>query len=241
MKGKIGIAIAVGALASAAASTAHAQVATEEGRPYIQRRIPAPSMSTELGVSVGYTQGFGDVQRGQRIGNVADAGLGVGLNLGYRASPFFSIGWSGQYQEFQPDIALTRGTSVRGVATGFEAGFHTMPFQRIDPFLTAGAGYRVMWIAPAGPNNNVMIHGFELAKLQAGIDLRLSRDVAIAPVIGADLNLFVWRNPEGPVGNLEIGDKRVNTFLFAGALGRFDLGGTREVPVPVAVTTVGER
>ena len=47
-------------------------------------------------------------------------------------------------------------------------------------------------------------------------------------MIGADLNMFVWRNPEGRAGNERIGDMAVNTFVYGGLQGRFDIGGQRE-------------
>ena len=49
----------------------------------------------------------------------------------------------------------------------------------------------------------------------------------LGPMVGADVNLFVARNPEGPAGDVVIQDKKVSTFLFAGVQGRFDVGGSR--------------
>ena len=60
------------------------------------------------------------------------------------------------------------------------------------------------------------------------VNARKPKAVAIGPLVGADLNMFVWRNPEGAVGNIELADKRVNTYIFAGVQGRFDLGGARD-------------
>lgn len=231
--GKIGIAIAAGALTAMAASTAAAQDYVREG-PYLRQQIRAPRLATEIGLSAGYTQGFGDIMQGQRVGTVADAGFAPGITLGFRATPHVSLAWSGQYNEFKADDSLAGGTNVRGLVTGLEAGFHFAPYERIDPHLSLGAGYRMLWLVPEGPSNNTMIHGFELAKLQAGLDVRASQDVAIGPVIGADLNLFAWRNPEGAAPNVEIADKRVNTFIYGGMQGRFDLGGLRERR-PVAI------
>jgi outer membrane protein W len=231
MKRFIGFAIAAGALVCATASTASAQEFERYG--YLRQQVPAPSNAFEIGVGAGYTQGFGGIQNGLNVQQVANAGIAPELMLGWRASPRFEIGWAGQYQEFKADNDLTRGTNTRGLATNIEAQFHTAPFSRVDPWVGLGAGYRMLWIVPNGDNNNTLIHGFELAKLRIGADIRAADSVAIGPVVGADLNLFVWRNPEGATGNVEIADKKVNTFIFAGVQGRFDLGGTRVAAVPV--------
>jgi hypothetical protein len=50
-------------------------------------------------------------------------------------------------------------------------------------------------------------------------------------MVGADLTLFLWQNPEGPAGNREIDDPRVSTFVYAGLQGRFDIGGERIAPI----------
>jgi hypothetical protein len=232
MKAHVGIAIATGALATALTGTALAQQQPYETTPsYMKSPVRAPRNALEIGVNTGYTQGFGDIASGESVGRTADAGLGVGLNLAYRASPGFSIGAVGQFQEFNPDDRLGTNTNVRGVAAGLDATFHFAPYERVDPFLSLGSGYRLLWSMPGGPANDVLTHGFQLARLNLGLDVRVSKDIAIGPMAGADLNMFVWRNAEGPAGNAEIGDRRVNTFVYGGLQGRFDVGGTREAQI----------
>lgn len=229
MKRNFGIAFAAGAALAvfASASTASAQEAEMPG--YVRQPVRAPRNAFEIGVMPGYTQGFGAIAReAPTVQSITGAGFGASLALGWRATPNWHLGWTGQYQELNADDAnLARGTSTRGVLTGVDGTYHFTPFQRVDPWIQAGAGYRMLFVAPEGPNNNVMFHGFELARLTAGIDIRVSEDVAIAPVVGADLNMFLWRNEQG-VGNRALEGQRVSTFVFAGLQGRFDLGGTRE-------------
>lgn len=146
---------------------------------------------------------------------------------GIRAPPELAIGLTGQYQELAPAAAQGTGTRVRGAAIGVEGKFHFRPFERVDPWLSLGAGYRMLWIAPEGPDNNLLQHGFELARGQVGLDVRVSPDIALGPMIGGDVNLFTTQKPEGPAGSTMIPEKRLNTFLFAGVQGRFDLGGSR--------------
>lgn len=238
MRAKYGIAIACAALAAVTAGTAFAQTTVvvqpgqEEMRPtYMRAPVRAPQNALEIGVSTAYTQGFGDLAQGNRIGRTADAGLGLGLNLEYRATPHFSIGASGQYQMFNPDNRLGDNTRVMGTTAGLQATFHFLPYQRVDPHLTLGTGYRLLWTQPPGRGNDVLTHGFQLAKVNAGLDIRVSDSVAVGPMIGADLNMFVWRNPEGAAGNEQIDDLGVSTFIYGGVQGRFDVGGQRVAQV----------
>jgi hypothetical protein len=189
----------------------------------------APGAAVEIDVNTGYTQGFGGIsaRKGDSVSDVARGGVSVGLGLGYRATPELAVGVTGQYQELVPATAQPQGTRVRGAAVGLEGKVHFRPYERVDPWLSLGAGYRMLWVAPEGVGNNVLVHGFELARGQLGLDVRVSRDVALGPMIGGDVNLFVARNPEGPAGDAVIADKKLNTFVFAGVQGRFDVGGTR--------------
>lgn len=244
MKRKIGIAAVSFALASAGAATAFAQdytmvpvAPTTAEADVVRPPLTAPRGAFEIGVSTGYTQGFGSIYAGRNIGTVGDAAFSVGLDLGGRVTPGFSLGFTGQYQEYMADDDLPRGTNVRGTTAGIQAVFHGAPFSRLDPWASLGTAYRLMWVVPDGPNNNDLYHGFEFGKLQLGLDIRASRDVAVGPYIGGSVNMFAWRNPEGPIGNISLPDKRASAYIFAGVAGRFDLGGAREAKL----STVGSR
>lgn len=224
---KIAIALVTFGLASVSATSAFAQ--DYEGG-YMAAPVRAPRGAFEIGLGTAYTQGFGSISGNTgRVQDIANAGIGFGLDLSSRVSPGFAIGLTGNYQEYKADNRLPEGTNTRGVTAGIKADFHIAPYQRVDPWVSVGTGYRMQWIVPDGPGNNTMLHGFELGKVQLGADIRASDSVAIGPFIGADLNMFVWRNPEGAVGNIELSDKRVNTFIFAGLQGRFDVGGARDM------------
>jgi outer membrane protein OmpA-like peptidoglycan-associated protein len=213
------------ALGLAYSQQAHAQggtVNTEpvgaEQPPTVSQRTPAPSNAFELTLGTGYTQGFGNLQQGVGMPSVATPGIGFDLGLGYRVAPRFSLAATAQYYE----LTAERATAARGLTAGANATLHMAPYSTLDPFLSLGAGYRMLWETHSG-SPNLMTHGFELAKAQLGLDVRVSEDVAIAPVVGADLNLFLWQS--GATNNVVIQDPRVNTFVFAGLQGRFDMGG----------------
>ena len=72
-----------------------------------------------------------------------------------------------------------------------------------------------------------MLQGLELARLQVGVDYRVSEDVSLAPVIGGSLNMFVSQDSPMTSDYNEISDKKVNFVGYAGIAGRFDVGGRR--------------
>jgi outer membrane protein W len=234
------IAMTAAALAFAGALATPAFAQTAEG-DFSTKPVLAPRRAFEIGVDTGYTQGFGSIYKGRAVGEVARAGMGVGLGLGARITPNFSLGVNGQLQGFNADPTLPKGMMVRGAAAGIEATFHAAPYQRVDPWVTVGTGYRMLMEVPEGNTPNTLTHGLELGKLQIGVDLRASDSVAISPVLGADMNMFMWRNEAG-AGMNQVADKRLNTFVFAGVKGRFDLGGTREAkPERVIEQQTGSR
>jgi hypothetical protein len=227
MTRKMGISIATFALAAASASTASAQVYEGELAP--RGPVRAPSNAFEIQIDTGYQQGFGPMipaTEGTGSTGLGNAGVGVGLGLGYRINPNASVGVTGSFNQ----QAAPGGTTYRGATAGVEAALHASPHQRLDPWLSFGAGYRMHWEMPQAAeatNDGVLVHGFQLAKAKVGLDVRVSDSVAIAPTVGADLNMFLWRDPEGRVATQTIDTPRLNTFVFAGVQGRFDVGGVR--------------
>lgn len=189
--------------------------------------IRAPRGAFEVGVEAGYTQGFGSVSRGRGVGDVAGAGGMVGLAAGARLNPRWSLTGRVGLEGYGASDAIARGTSVRGGSAGISGTFHASPYERLDPTITLGTGYRALVEAPAGTAPNTITHGFELGRLEVGLDVRASESVAISPVVGADLSMFMWRTGGG-AETAALTNKTLSTFVFAGVKGRFDLGGTRE-------------
>lgn len=201
--------------------------------------VRAPRRAFEIGVQGGYTQPFGEIKDGQGFTDLVDAGGFVGLMLGYRFTPHWSIEGTGAFHESTADSRQGDRLDIRGVTTGVQGTFHARPYERVDPYVSLGAGYRMLFLVPDN-DANLLIHGFELAKALVGVDFRVSEDVALGPVVGADLNLFVWENGSPDVNDDDIDNPRPSTFLFAGVAGKFDIGGdrvTRNGRVTTAVAT----
>lgn len=230
MIARLVIASAALAVVAASASNALAQdgmqgapgtsLTTPDRRSYFDKRLEAPQSAFELTVGTGYTQGFGMLQSGLGMPSVAREGIGVNLGVGYRVATRWSVGLNGEYQE----LSAQRGTGARGLTGGANLTFHLMPYERIDPIVSLSTGYRFLWETfPGSPT--VLYHGFQLARVTVGADVRMSPEVAIGPMVGADLDVFFWQAQSG--NNTTISTPTFNTFVFAGLQGRFDAGGTR--------------
>ena len=208
-------------------STASAQ---EQQEGYFRARVYAPQRALELTPGLSYAEPFGDAAKGANVRDFAGSALAPTLGIAYRLTPHVAIGVTGMYQEFSAGNDVTAGTTVRGharaVGGGPDVTVHFRPYERVDPFLRAGFGYRAMWELRDGANNDVVRHGLELGRLALGLDMRVSRDVAIAPVIGANANVFFWESRDNGASGA-IPDPRVNVTAMAGLEARFDLGGDR--------------
>jgi hypothetical protein len=218
------IAAAGAALAATAASAARPAEAQETVR--WERELPAPTNALELKVGGGYTQGFGTLFPGVGIPNVAGAGVGVAADIDYRQTPHWSWGLQGEYQEFASEL----NTGARGLVGNLGVTYHASPYTTGDPWLRLGGGYRMLWSVDPPGAPTTMFHGFEIAKLTVGYDIRLAGGVALAPVVGADVNVFVWETAAGRTAAL--GPAQWGSFVFAGMQGRFDAGPTvRRAPI----------
>jgi hypothetical protein len=164
---------------------------------------------------------------GRGIPNVAGAGIGVPVDIDYRYSPRGSFGIQAEYQEF----ASEQNTGARGLVGNLGGTVHGSPFSRADFWARFGAGYRMLWaVDPPGGLPTTMIHGFEAAKLTLGLDVRMSRGVALAPVVGGDVNVFLWATANG--STIALPTAQVGSFIYAGLQARFDAGPTvTRVPV----------
>lgn len=217
----------LGGVLAAVPSLCAAAQAQERAEPRPVEQIRAPSNALELKVGTGYTQGFGNLAPSREMGDVAGAGIGFSADIDYRVNPMWSIGVEGQYQEF----TAQQNTASRGLAGTIGPTFHFAPYGYGDTWLRLGTGYRALWEndPPGLPGVSIVRHGFDIISGKLGYDLRASKDVAIAPVVGADLNTFVWQGP-GNGSQVSMSSAQVATFVYAGLQGRFDVGGDRTAP-----------
>ncbi|NUP11373.1 MAG: hypothetical protein HOW73_35450 [Polyangiaceae bacterium] len=201
--------------------------------------ILAPKNALELQFEAGYTQPFGGLTGTTAMSDVAQAGFTGGGALVYRISPLFGLSGYGGFHHLTTGDDLDGGM-VFGGAGGVAANFHLRPYNLVDPYFIAGAGYRLLFVSPDGPADNHMYHGFQPLKANFGVDFRTSESFAIGPMIGADLNVLLWDFNMGTGVNELIQRDRISTFLFAGVSGKFDVLGERvpqhevKEPLPAA-------
>jgi hypothetical protein len=189
--------------------------------------VAASSRGFEVGVVTGYAQGGGKL--GGAMGSLEDvAGPGgaVEIDLGYRILPELGVGAYGTYARFGNGDRVSSSTDVLGATAGVQATWHIRPDRSVDPWLSLGTGWKGLWLNPAS-GKVTSLQGLELARLQLGADYRVSKDLAIAPVIGGSLSLFLAEDSAMTTDLTEIQDKKVNATGFVGVSGRFDIGGSR--------------
>jgi hypothetical protein len=209
--------------ALAIGSTLCVTVRAQERPPsYLQQRLPVPSDAAEVKLGTGYTQGFGNLARGRGIDNVAGPGVAVNAQIDYRIDPHWSVGAESQFQSFED----AENDSARGLTANVGPTYHFQPLLRGHPWLRLATGYRLLWEnTPLGVQGlSVLRHGFELIVAKVGYDIRVTRNVAFAPVIGGDLNVFIWQGPAN-ARSLQMASGQVATFFYAGLEGRFNIGG----------------
>lgn len=229
MKSIVHSMLAVSTLVSVCATTpARAEDKPAESDGFFSQKTPAVSNALELGVQFGYSQGVGDIARNQPdVHDTAGAGAAIGVHVGYRLSPEFMIGAYANGGQYSRGDALASGTTVRSMTAGAEAQYHFRPSYTVDPWVGLGFGWRGVWLTP-DEGKNTSAHGLELARLSFGADYRITPEISITPVLGADLSILLTENGPGLDGYTNISNPRVNVGFFAGVGGRFDLFGTTE-------------
>jgi hypothetical protein len=189
-----------------------------EREEFLSRHVSAPWRATELSLGTGYTQGFGMLEQNVGMPRVVTPGMTFDLGLAWRANARWSLGFAAEFQE----LTAQRSNAARGATAGPVVTMHLSPFRTSDPWVSLGAGYRMLWETPAVPQPNVVSHALQLAKLQAGVDFFVTDGVVLAPVVGADVDVFLWQSGGGSAA---IADPRASTFVFAGVQGRFEITG----------------
>lgn len=217
------------ATATLVPAAAFAQPAEEnlESHAGVDHALAPVTHAFELGISTGYAQGGGKLGGGMRnLEDVAGPGGAIELDAGYRIIPHLAVGLYGTFQKNQHGDLLDSSTNVLGATAGVQATWHFRPAMSVDPWVSLGTGWKGLWLDP-NAGKTTSIQGLQLARLQVGADYRVSRDVAIAPVLGASIDMFVSQDSPMTTDYTEIKDKKVSFSGFAGLSGRFDVGGRR--------------
>jgi outer membrane protein W len=184
----------------------------------------APSRAFELTLSAGFAQGFGDVSKAAHISDFARDGGSLQLGLGYRLNPRLMVGLYAEGTGYDHGDLSSKDARVVGASAGVQVQWHFRPFRKVDPWLSAGVGWRGYWETE---NDSVTrsLQGVDSLRLQAGVDYRLAPKISISPVFGLSIARFFAEKHPGQSYFREIDSPQPGVFLFAGAMGRFDFGG----------------
>jgi hypothetical protein len=187
------------------------------------RSLSPATHDVEMTIGTGYEQGFGNVGSGQpALTDIGTAGGAVQVGVGYRLIPQLTLGVYGSGAMFGRGDQVDPSTNLYSAAAGVQADWHFLSAgHEIDPWLSLGSGWRGYWAH--GDQGTTSMQGMELAKLQIGVDYRVDEAVAIGPVVGVDLSTFFTQSTPTAGGFSNISNPNVNTFLFAGLQGRFDI------------------
>src|SRR5882762_4146466 len=217
----ITLALAIGGVTIA--SVAGAQEKDHNVAATKSETLAPAANALELSIGTGYAQGFGDIAANRpSLTDVAQPGGAVQLGVGYRLIPQLSLGLYGSGSMFSRGDQVDTSSNLYSASAGVEADWHFIPSgSEFDPWVSLGTGWRGYWVR--ADQGTTSLQGLELAKLQLGVDYRVARAVAVSPVIGADLSMFLSESNPGTSSYSNIPDPRVNRFVFAGVQGRFDI------------------
>ena len=223
MKTKWFAALAVTFASVAVTGIAGAQEKDRNVTPTKSDRLAPATSALELTIGTGYAQGFGDIGANRpTLVDIGQPGGAVQVGVGYRLIPELTLGIYGAGSMFSRGDQVDNSTNLYSAAAGAQADWHFLPSgHEFDPWVSLGTGWRGYWIH--GNQGTTSLQGLELAKLQLGVDYRVARAVAVSPVIGADLSMFLSESTPASQSFSNITDPKVNTFVFAGLMGRFDI------------------
>jgi hypothetical protein len=187
-----------------------------------QEVAPPPDSSFELSLGLGYGQGLGSVAAGvPRLQEFGNAGGSFTIDTGWRFDPRFMVGVYGEVGTFDGG-SMRNADHANTVAAGLQGQYHVLPGRKYDPWLGVGFGWRG-YFADRSLLGTHKLQGLDLARLRLGLDYRVSPAVALGPVFGITLTDFISEKRPGGDSYSDTSDRKLNTFVFAGLQGRFDM------------------
>ena len=191
------------------------------------RDVAAAKHAFEVSVGAGYAQGAGDTGGDMAaLDELTGPGGAIEVGLGYRVIPNLTLGAYGTLSTFDNGDALDNDTNAIGASAGVQAAWHFRPDRSVDPWIRLGTGWKGLWLDPER-GKTTSLQGLELAQFQVGVDYRITPEIAISPVVGGSLGMFVSQDTPMTDDYTEIADKQVNFTGFAGIAGTFDFGAKR--------------
>lgn len=198
--------------AEGAGETPPGQPAPEKKRPKIVEPededgpepplvVPAPNLLAghfQLSPSIGYYVPFASVEASAPQSDVMSSGPGFGLEAAYGLSRTVALGAWGQM------LSLGDGDSCKDCETsstafGLFVRYHLVQGTRFDPWMSAGAGYRITKIETPG-QDDVTYSGIEWVRVVVGGDWYPFDVVGFGPYLELDMGRYSSRS-KGEMGD----------------------------------------
>lgn len=218
-------AVLIGLLLTATGAVAQADVEALNPNALDLARIdravaPSPD-GLELAFGGGYTQGVGGAGSSGSVEDLSGPGGGFEAQLGWRVSPRFTAGAYGTIARFRRGDLMADGDQAWGATAGVQAIAHTRLSRALSPWGSLGTGVRGLWLT-AAQQPTTKAYGLELARVQLGLDIRISPSFALSPVLGASASVWLAEDTPATAALSSVHDNRLNLYVFTGVLGRFN-------------------
>jgi hypothetical protein len=153
-----------------------------------------------FGIPIGKVNGYATVD----ISHSVVGEIPLWLDIGYMVTPDVMLGAYGQFAPLVTRNCDT-GASCRGsnVRVGIQAQFLLSTVEKVNPWVGFGFGYEILSLDErlTGDEVTASARGFELAHLQAGVDLRVTPALGIGPFVGYSIGQFSRATTSNAVGS----------------------------------------
>lgn len=195
-----------------------AGVAGAEPRDGITSEASSRADSVEISLAGSYAQGGGTIGSPD-LGSPGGGGeAAVSRRLVDRR---LAVGAYGTLSALAAD---GNEDDIATASVGAKADWHFLPQGSVDPYVSLGAGAKIQWSGGRNELSGTRL-GIELAKVQAGVDFRVTPSFYVGPTIGATATLYTHEDTAMTDGYESIDGKKVNLMFTAGVQGRFNIFG----------------
>src|SRR5262249_20903567 len=162
--------------------------------------------------AAGYAQGVGNVaDNGPSVQDISGPGANFQLSLGARVIPNLSVGAYGSFAVYG-NSDLNESYDVRGATAGVVADWPFRPHRSLDPWLGLASGWRGEWFFPES-GEDTSLQGWEIARLQGGLDYRCTPELAAGPLLSVSLNEFFQQSGPRSDGFEDIDAQHANLYF----------------------------
>lgn len=178
---------------------------------------PAPQSGFQMALRTGYGVPFGNSSGapGDTYPSLVSGQFPLMLDIGGKLNHHFflgaylGLGIGGAGSALEPTCELS-GVSCghASLRLGVQLQYNVAPAAKVNPWFGYGIGIESTAVAASGSNGDaaVGVAGFELARLMAGVDFRLTHGVGIGPFADFTVGRYSSMSTKDPSGFETTGD-----------------------------------